>query len=410
MHDMNNGLLEDIIKRVEDVIKKRFETDEIKRVLEHVIEKRPKNVIEGFLERIGFGKRSCNHPLVGKAINWGTFSRKVKASEPYNKLNRRLIEILKRGLKVEDIAEDIAEVSELLNDLRGQLIDYIITEEICGAEGLRHIHAPGSAAKREGRNFYLPGERYTSDTLCRLASRLFDSIALGDALGIYSESENLMLGLRQLAEHEQKHEQKFGSQKSKSQKFGAKFRIEPKDLGINENEAIRPYAALLGLILWLMKKLMVKEELELKSLIQSILNELRVAPICIFFMPSERGGRGRERWSTIYLPRLDIFFDRWIFDEKARKEIEDLRDGLKKFIVAAYRVAEREKRTGEVENAIDVLMDNYDALCRSLMEHGNLDLYATRRMMDIMVDLAIKYGLHMYLRPLGSILRHGHSM
>jgi hypothetical protein len=406
MHDMNNRLLEDIIKRVEDVIKKRFETNKIERALEHIIEERPKNVVEGFLERIGFGKsgkRSCNHPLVGKAINWGTFSRKVKASEPYNKLNRRLIEILERKLKVEDI---IAEVSELLNDLRGQLIDYIITEEICGAEGLRHIHAPGSAAKREGRNFYLPGERYTSDTLCRLASRLFDSIALGDALGIYSESENLMRGLRQLAEHEQK----FGSQESESQEFGAKFRIEPKDLGINENEAIRPYAALLGLILWLMKGLMVEEELELKSLIQSILNDLRVAPICIFFMPSERGGRGRERWSTIYLPRLDIFFDRWIFDEKARKEIEDLRDGLKKFIAAAYRVAEREKRTGEVENAIDVLMDNYDALCRSLMEHGNLDLYATRRMMDIMVDLAIKYGLHMYLRPLGSILSHGHSM
>jgi hypothetical protein len=397
MRDINNRLL------LEDIIK-RFKTDEIQRALEYIIKKRPKNVVEGFLEEVGFGKsgkRSCNHPLVGKAIDWGTFARKVKTSESYNKLNRRLIEILERELKVEDIAE----VSELLNDLRGQLIDYIITKEIRGAEkGLRHIHAPGSVARREGRNFYLPGEKYTDDTLCQLASRLLNSIALGDALGIYSESENLMLGLRQLAG------QKFGSQKSESQKFGAKFRIEPKDLGINENEAIRPYAALLGLILWLMKELMVEEELELKSLIQSILNELRVAPICIFFMPSERGRRGKERWSTIYLPRLDIFLDRWIFDEKARKEIENLRDGLKKFIAAAYRAARREKKMSEVENTIDILMDNYDAFCRRLMEHGSLDLYATRRMMDIIVDLATKYGLHMYLRPLGSILSHGHSM
>jgi hypothetical protein len=387
MHDIdNNRLLEDIIKRIG--------ADEIRRALEHIIEERPKNVVEGFLEEVGFSKsgiRSCNHPLVRKAIDWGTFARKVKTLEPYNKLNRKLTEIFERGLEVEDIAE----VRELLNDLRGQLIDYIITKEIRGAEkGLRHIHAPGSVAKKEGRNFYLPGEKYTDDMLYRLASRLLNSISLGDFLGIYSESGNLMLGLRQLA----------------AQKFGSKLRVEPEDLGIDENEAIRPYAALLGLIFWLMKELMVEEELELKSLIQSILSELRVAPICLFFMPSERGGRGKERWSTIYLPRLDIFLDRWIFDEKARKKIEDLRDELKKFIAAAYRAARREKKISEVKNTIDLLMDNYDAFCRRLMEHGSLDLYAIRKMMDIIVDLATKYGLRMYLRPLGSILSHGHFM
>jgi len=387
MHDIdNNRLLEDIIKRIG--------ADEIRRALEHIIEERPKNVVEGFLEEVGFSKsgiRSCNHPLVRKAIDWGTFARKVKTLEPYNKLNRKLTEIFERGLEVEDIAE----VRELLNDLRGQLIDYIITKEIRGAEkGLRHIHAPGSVAKKEGRNFYLPGEKYTDDVLYRLASRLLNSISLGDVLGIYSESGNLMLGFRQLA----------------AQKFGSKLRVEPEDLGIDENEAIRPYAALLGLIFWLMKELMVEEELELKSLIQSILSELRVAPICLFFMPSERGGRGKERWSTIYLPRLDIFLDRWIFDEKARKKIEDLRDELKKFIAAAYRAARREKKISEVKNTIDLLMDNYDAFCRRLMEHGSLDLYAIRKMMDIIVDLATKYGLRMYLRPLGLILSHGHFM
>jgi len=374
-------ILEELVKRVEE--------DDIQKALERVIKKKnkkksSKDTVKDFLNEVGFGKKSCDHPLVGEIVNWGTFSDKwVKKSEPYNKLSKKLTEILGKGLKTEYVIE----VKTLLNDLRSQLIDYILVKEICGAEkGIRNIHAPGSVAKGEGMGYYFPGEEYTEDTLHWLAFRLCSSIALGDSLGIYSENESLMLKLNQLA----------------VQKFGSKFRIKPRDLGIDRYEAAHPYAALLGLILWLMKELMVEEKSELKTLIQSILDELRASPICLFFLPSGR----REQWKTIYLPRLDIFIERWILNEKARKMLEGLRDGLRKFI----GVAERKGEESEVKNAIDLLMDNYDAFCRGLMEYSSLDLHAARRMMDIIVDLATKYGLSTHLRPLGSILSHVHPI
>jgi len=378
------AILEELIMK--EIIK-RVEESDIQKALERVLEKKKsENIVKDFLKEVGFGKKSCNHPLIGKVINWGGFfDKRVRKSEPYKELSKKLTEIVERGLEVEHIIG----VKDLLENLRNLLIDYVITEEIHGAEkGLRHIHTPGSVAKSEGRNFYLPGEEYTEDTLYWLAFRLCSSIVLGDSLGIYSENENLMLKLKQLA----------------AQKFGLKFRIMPEDLGIDKREAARPYAALLGLILWLMEELMIEEKSELKTLIRSILDELRVSPICLFFMPSGKG----ERWATIYLPRLDIFIDRWILDEKSRKKLKDLRDELKRFITTAYMAAKKEGEEREIKNTIDLLMDNYDAFCQRLMEYGSLDLYASRRMMDIILDLATRYGLSMYLQSLGSILSHGH--
>jgi len=377
------AILEELIRKE---IVKGIEESDIRKALERVIEKKnPENIVKDF-----FGKKSCNHPLVGKVINWGSFfDKRIKKSEPYVELNKKLTEIVERGLEVEYIIR----VKDLLENLRNLLIDYIITEEIYSAEkGLRHIHTPGSVAKSEGRNFYFPGEEYTEDTLYWLAFRLCSSIALGDSFGIYSENENLMLKLKQLA----------------AQKFGSKFRIMPGDLGIDKREAAHPYVALLGLTLWLMEQSITEEKSELKTLIRSILDELRTSPICVFFMPTGK----KERWATIHLPRLDIFIDRWILYEKARKKLEDLRNELKRFIAAAYSAvksaAKKERRVREIENTIDLLMDNYDTFCQRLMEYGSLDLYASRRMMDIILDLATRYGLSIYLHPLGSILSHGH--
>ena len=49
-------------------------------------------------------------------------------------------------------------------------------------------------------------------------------------------------------------------------------------------------------------------------------------------------------------------------------------------------------------------MSNYEAFCRRLIEHGNIDLYAIRRLMDIIVDLGTRYNLKIYLGPLGSVI------
>jgi hypothetical protein len=116
-------------------------------------------------------------------------------------------------------------------------------------------------------------------------------------------------------------------------------------------------------------------------------------------MPPEK-----EKWGTISLPRLDVFIDRWILNEESRAKIEAFRDSLKYFVVTARKTAKRERRTKELENAIDLLMNSYEALCKNLIEHGSLDFYAMRRLMDVMIDIATKYNIRAFMRPLGIIV------
>jgi hypothetical protein len=367
------GQLEKVIEEVS--------SDEVRGALERIIERRPRkraakkprSAAESLLDEINFDRRLRAHPLVGKTINQGNLARSIKKSDHYRKLNEKLNEVLKRGSKVEDVIE----IKNILDGLRSKAIDYIVEVEVSRAEqGLRRIHSPGSVAKSEGRNLYFPGEKYTEETLRWLASRVCSSITLGDSLGIYSENENLMSELEQLA----------------VQMFKSTFKIEPEELEISRDEANCPYASLLALVLWLAKELRT-EEAEVKALAQSILSNLRTSVVTLFFMPPEK-----ERWSTIGLPRLDVFIDRWILNEESRKKVEALRDELKRFITAVRKVAGM-----EAENAVDLLMSNYEALCRRLIEHGSLDFYAARRLVDVMVNLAAKYDLRMYLRPLGQL-------
>ena len=287
---------------------------------------------------------------------------------------------MKRGVKVEDLKN----IEDLVNCLRSVAIEYI-AEKIGEAEqGLRHFHRPGCVAKSEARNLYFPGEDYKKETLSWLAYGFFSSVTIGDNLGIYSENDKLMFNLKQLA-----------------QRFESKSGIEPSRLGISRDEENRPYTTLLAFILWLAKRLDggKEEEVEFKALAQSILDTLRVSTISLLFMPPEK-----EKWGTISLPRLDAFIDRWILNEESRAKIEAFRDSLKYFLDEARKAAKRERRTKELENAIDLLMNSYEALCKNLIEHGSLDFYAMRRLMDVMIDIATKYNIRAFMRPLGMIV------
>lgn len=376
MSSIKDKFKDKLIKIVEEI-----SVNEVRYTLENIIEKKPKYIIDNFLDRIGFDGKLRSHPIIDKIIRRGPLPRMkdhIKKSEDYKRLSEKLNEILKRQVN----AEDVSEIKNLLEKLMEKAINYIV-EKMAGnpEKGLRHIHALGSVARDEGRNLYF-GEKYTKETLYRLASRVCDSIALGDNLGIYSEDEDLMLELKQLV----------------YRRFKSTFKIKPEDLGVSEDEANYPYTALLGLILWLAKRLLVEEDVEIKALIQSILYDLKTSPITLFFVPKEA-----ERWGVISLPRLDMFIDRWVLNEESKAKIETLRNELKNFIMTAHRKAERERKTREVENTISLLMSNYEAFCRRLIEHGDLDLYAIRRMIDIVVDLSTKYDLKIYLRPLGTI-------
>jgi hypothetical protein len=380
--------------KVEDVVE-RVNIDEIRGALERVIEgaqekvakRRPKTIADGFLEEISFNEKLYNHPLVGKAIKKGftaNLVQNLRKSEYYKKLNEKLNDVLKRGVN----AEDLRNIEDLVNGLRGIAIEYIVKEISEAEQGLRHLHRPGCIAKSEARNLYFPGEYYTKETLSWLAYGFFSSIAIGDNLGIYSENDKLMFNLKQLA-------QIFGL-KSKS-----KFKIESSMLGISKDEEDRPYATLLAFILWLAKKLSAErgEEVEIKALARSILDNLRVSTISLLFMPPQK-----EKWGTISLPRLDMFIDRWILNEESRAKIEALRDALQRFVVVARKTAERERRVKELENAIDLLMDSYEVLCKNLIEHGSLDFHAMRRLVDVIIDIATKYDIRAFLEPLGTVV------
>jgi hypothetical protein len=379
----------DLKNKIDDVVE-RTGIDEIRNALERVIERvqknvaeeKPKTIADVFLkEELGF-YRKLRGNLVGKAIDIGNLSGSVKRSECYKKLNERLNDVLKRGVKVEDLKN----IEDLVNCLRSVAIEYI-AEKIGEAEqGLRHFHRPGCVAKSEARNLYFPGEDYKKETLSWLAYGFFSSVTIGDNLGIYSENDKLMFNLKQLA-----------------QRFESKFGIEPRRLGISEDEENRPYTTLLAFILWLAKRLDggKEEEVEFKALAQSILDTLRVSTISLLFMPPEK-----EKWGTVSLPRLDAFIDRWILNEESRAKIEAFRDSLKYFLDEARKAAKRERRTKELENAIDLLMNSYEALCKNLIEHGSLDFYAMRRLMDVMIDIATKYNIRAFMRPLGTIVDH----
>jgi len=378
MSDMFKSKLKGIVEEIS--------TNEIQDALEKVIKERPRNIAESFLDEINFSGKLRIHPLVGKVgkgnvrvIDMGNLMRNIRRSEYYKKLHEKLTEISKQQVTIEDIIE----VKNFLENLKNKAIDFIVRQTGKTEQGLRHFHAPGSVAKSEGRNLYFPGEKYAQEILYQLASRLCNSIALGDDIGIYSENEVLTIQFKQLA----------------YQKFKSKFKIELKDLEISEDEGDHPYAVLLGFVLWLIKLLLIEEEHEIRILIQSILDNIKTSAISLFFMPQEV-----EKWSTINLPRLDVFVEKWILNKESRDRIETLRNELRHFIVTARKEAKRKGEIREVENTIDLLMNNYDAFCRRLIEYGDLDFYALRRMMDIIVDLGTRYGLKIYLKPLGSLI------
>jgi len=333
------------------------------------IEKELGNVKEAkdFLKKIKFNDLFKVHPLLGKSIDFGNLARNIKKFEPYKKLEEKLKEVSERKIR----PEDINEIRKLIEDLAEDAIDWLIRQWSDTKAGLRPIHAPGSVSRDEARNLYF-GEKYTKEMLEDLAKKLCRSIALGNNVGIYSEDEEFMRELKQLIPG-------FSS-----------IRLDPKELGISKYEARHPYATLLSFILWLSSR----------DSSDSILNILKTSPLVLFFVPSREE---REKWKTIGLPRLDFFVNYWILNDKNREKLEDLRKLIKDFINNARTGAKRKGETKKAENMIELVMKYYESICQKLLEHGNLDLYSVRRIIEIATEAIAIWDLKINLKPLGSI-------
>jgi hypothetical protein len=373
-------------KELRDVLKIIIEgitVEEIEHAIEEVIKERPSEPAEQFLSEIRFQNKITTHPLLRKVVDLGNLKRSITSNDSYKHLNDRLLDIIHRGKpEITDISEIQVDIANLIDTA----LDFIINKQVCGAEkGLRNIHAPGSVAKTEALNLYFPGEKYTDEELSELALRLSSSIAIGENLGLFSENSKLMKELKQLS----------------SQYFGKPYRIDNlKDLDISVYESNYPFATLLGFLLWLAMKRDRSIGNE-RELLNSIINELKKSSIILYFIP----GGEREKWKTIRIPNLDAFVNNWILDRNNRDSIQGLR-GVINSIISGVRKAS--KGRSKLNNIMLVLMNYYESLCQRLIYYGDLDLYAMRRILDIIMEISAELDLRPDLHYISRMLEPGY--
>lgn len=360
-----------------------FNLSEVKDSIEKIASrKKDENPVERFLERINFQGKFRQHPLVWRTIDWGNASKEYKKSNTYKKIQRKLAEILE---KQEVEVKDLQEIVDLLRELKSIVIDFIERQASKSEQGLRHIHAPGSVAKDEARNLYF-GERFTGEDLRKLALRLCRSIAFGDNIGIYSEDEGFMRSMMQLIE---------------SFSFGPPFKVERSklgEIGILEEDTSHPYVVLLKFIMWLRNRIDTEEDPNKRNICSSVLSKLRSTTVDMFFMPPNK-----EKWCTISLPRLDFFINNWIERDDARKSLETLVNNINTLIKDSLRESRRKREVEKVRNLVDLLMINYEMLCRKLIEYGVPEFHALRNIMDIILDLSARYNVRIHFKSLALV-------
>jgi flagellar biosynthesis chaperone FliJ len=314
------------------------------------------------------------HPLIRKAIDWGGQVKLSKKLDSFKKIQEKINEISKKGGRGIE-AEDIEEIKNLLEVLKNDVLNSIAERYGDVEQGLRHLHAPGNVAKSEGINLYYSKESYTKDTLYKMASRLCDSITLGDDIGVYTDDEDLMEKLRELVK----------------ETFNESFRIDLNKVNIDKDETSYPYITFLKFILYLKKIELTTKEESIKILLQKILEGLKRSPIYLFFMP---GGEG-ERWATIILPRLDLFIEKWVEKDELRERLDNLNDNISTFIQLA-----RKKKEKKIENYIDLLRNNYEILCYNLIAYGIPEYYSMRNILDIMLEISLIYDIKLYAKAI----------
>ena len=372
-------------KELRDAVKSCIENitvEEIEHAIEEVIKKRPSESAEQFLSEIRFQSKIITHPLLRKVVDLGNLKRSITSNDSYKHLNDRLLDIIHRG-KPE--ITDISEIQVVIAELIDTALNFIIKQACKAEDGLRNIHAPGSVAKTEALNLYFPGEKYTDEELSELALRLSSSIAIGENLGLFSENSKLMKELKQLS----------------SQYFGKPYKIDKlKDLDISVYESNYPFATLFGFLLWLAMKRdrTIGNE---RELLNSIINELKKSSVILYFIP----GGEREKWKTISIPNLDAFVNNWILDRNNRDSIQGFRKVINSIIIG---VGKASKGRAKLSNLMLVLMNYYESLCQRLIYYGDLDLYAMRRILDIIMEISAELDLRPDLHYISRIIEPGY--
>jgi hypothetical protein len=361
----------DTEKLIDEIVKTRRESKE--KLKADWEEKWAKDKAREIAKRIKNEVIECNHPILRKVINWGGLKRKGRP------LEETIYDLLVKEDK-ELGAEEFRRLSEKLGEFREEALGYV-EERMRGVEGrdLKPEHAPGSVSRTEAGNLYF-GEGYNEQTLVQLATQLSDSTCIGQNFGVYFSNSELRDDLkRELISS-------FGKEHITSPGDLHKLFIEP------QLESDKPYLLLLKLLLWLYRRYLEEPEATRKGSLRRMCQLLRETDGVLYFTP----GLERMKWATIPLPRLDIFFSRWLDADERRRSLQEMSHGLYHFI-GDVRRAVTKKAEPAVQNKFELLVTYYDMFCAQLLRSGTIPDEVLRRIVDIVMELSDQCGVSINL-------------
>jgi hypothetical protein len=237
---------------------------------------------------------------------------------------------------------------------------------------LRPLHAPGSVSRNEARNLYF-GEVYSGQALSQLGTQLMNSICIGSNVAVYFDNQDL---------REDIHEElirEFGSHHVLNRDL-SRLRIH-----LVENR--EPYLVFMKLLLWLY------ERVEAQKLLYRIVDLLKETEGTIYFAP----GKEKINYSTIPLPRLDLFLSGWLETARRRKTLKGMRDSLYFFMQG---IEESARRVGELkvtQNKLSLFVMHYNTFCAYLLRSGSISHESLRWIINLILELSDRYKVNVYL-------------
>jgi len=313
----------------------------------------------------------CNHPVANKLIDWGNLKGRAKNT----KRLRQIIEtLLTKSLpsKPDERLKMVKEIDSCIKGLNKELMEGIEQKIKSAKKGISPLHVPGSVTHDEARNLYLE-ESYNDQALLQSAHRVLSSICIGDDIAIYFASDELRDALNE----------------DLRRTLGLRHVVDENLLNLKVYPRIeedKPYLIFMKFLLWLRGRAEVSEE---KKRLSRILDLLRETEGTIFFTPD----RERMKYSTIPLPKLDAFFLYWLDIEERRRVLVQMRNELYRFmddvLNSAGKVGERKK----AKNELELLAVAYDIFSRELIRSSFIVHEPVRRIVDIVVELSLRYGV-----------------
>ncbi|MEM1691003.1 MAG: hypothetical protein QXF05_05500 [Thermofilaceae archaeon] len=337
----------------------------VERVIEEINKCREKpfssqKEIEEMAKEIKNELFEVEHAIVRKKIEWGSVKGRTKSART---LSQKIRDLLEKGVKS---TADTAPLAEAIEEFKMEVMKEV-ERKLFGESDLRSV--PGSVADEEAGNLYF-GESYSGEAIQRVGTWLLQSTCIGEDIAVYFTDGSLRRMIRSILMR------RLSSNHIKNEELGR--------LRIHRVEGDKPYTVLAKFLLWVLG-----EEQGAPSHEGDMTELLRRAEGVIFCVP----GKGKEKEFTIPLPRLDLFFSRWIAVPERKKALEDMRDSLYNFMTTVEESAERVGERKKVENTFRLISTYGEILYADLLKSGFINHEPLRQIVDLIVELSGEYDV-----------------